>query len=338
MTCGPLEPVWCTGGVSYFVVRGDCKVYRCLYNPEVLGDLASFDRLDAKRMKCLHKESHVGLGHTCHPSGDLMFATWWDRSGARHVAPWAAKKWVEGASPEEAERRSAFFVCLPVDSKCNFRCRYCCNFYHELTDGTVVGRPRDHWSDAPIDAWDGLLRFVEGLDYARCGFLGGEPTLYSHLPELAARLVERGVEVEICSNMSSTKTVSKICDECQSRRKKDGLLSFSASLHPSSPGFSWRVFLESVSTAVASGARVRATMVSWPEQMRLYHHCKARLEKTAGVSLWLKPLGGYESSPEERAFVEAAGPSSTPEALEKLGWIPFADGRLGDVGEGRESL
>lgn len=329
--------VFCTAGVSYFVVRGDGKVYRCLYNPRLVGTLEGFDRLSYPEMRCSHKLSHTRLDDTCHPSGDLMFATWWEDGPAKriHRAPWSGKKWREGSVPEEAERKSAVFVCLPVDSKCNFRCPYCCNYYSELSDGTVVGRPKDHWSDLPLSAWDGLLSFVEGLSYAHVGFLGGEPTLYAHLAGLSSELVSRGVEVGVCSNMSLPKTVREVASRC--RRSGSSLLSFSASLHPSSPGFRWKTFLESVEAALEHGARVRATMVGWPEQMRLYSHCAARLEKV-GVSLWLKPIGGYDLSEADLAFVRSKGPQSTPEALDAIDWVAWSEQSGERVGEGRSLL
>lgn len=82
------KPVICTGGRSYFVIRGDGRMYRCLYNPQVVGRIQDEElpQLSGEAMVCKWKNTHDRLVDSCHPSGDLMFATFWE-DGQRCEAP-----------------------------------------------------------------------------------------------------------------------------------------------------------------------------------------------------------------------------------------------------------
>jgi MoaA/NifB/PqqE/SkfB family radical SAM enzyme len=319
------KPVTCTAGRSYFVIRGDGKIYRCLYNPKVVGDMSlpELVQLSGGAMVCDWKNSHDKLVDSCHPSGDLMFATFWE-GGVKNEAPWPF--WSEPEDPAKAVADKAYFQVLPVMSRCNHACPYCCNFYFEADDGTIVGRPKDHDKDLALGTW---TRFLETcarkLEFAHFGFLGGEPMLYSHIVPLVAEIVnERGWEVGICSNMSLTRKFREIAETIHPGKRH--LVKFSASLHPSeSRAFRWEVYWESVKLLKDAGFEVRATMVSWPEQTYLFEELSEKLA-SIGVHLRLKGCGGYEIPAIDWAYIgQHGGTSETPDYLKEIGW--FAKGK-----------
>jgi MoaA/NifB/PqqE/SkfB family radical SAM enzyme len=322
------RPVLCTGGRSYWVIRGDGKMYRCLYNPVVVGTIFDEDlrQLGGKEMTCLWKNAHDSLTDSCHPSGDLMFATYWDLEGGRATrrqAPWSGSKWQEPDDPRVAEPCSdkAFFQVLPVNSRCNLACPYCCNFYYEDEDGKVVGRPRDHAEDLPMAAWTTFLeRAARKLRFAHFGFLGGEPTMYSHMAELTATICnDRGWEVGICSNMMKTSVFEDIVSRLRPEARP--LFRASASLHPFSRNFRWENYWESVRLLRDAGIVVRATMVSWPEQIHLYDDYSAQLAEL-GVHLHLKGIGGYDLPKEDWDYIGSkGGTAETPDYLKRIGWF-----------------
>lgn len=320
------KPVICTGGRSYYVIRGDGSLYRCLYNPQVIGNIKDQDlpQLSNQGLACKWKNTHDMLVDSCHPSGDLMFATFWDDK-QRCEAPWP--HWHEPKTPDEDKiiKDKAYFQVLPVNSRCNHACQYCCNFYFETEDGKVIGRPKDHSTDLPLEVWEHFLRnCAKKLEFAHFGFLGGEPMLYRHIPELVAMIVNQyGWEVGICSNMSLTSRFNKIAELVDPNRRH--LVRFSASLHPSeNRGFKWENYWASVRSMRAAGFDVRATMVSWPEQTYLYDELRERLAKI-DVDLHLKGIGGYgdDKIPSiDWDYIKANdGAMETPDYLKKIGWF-----------------
>jgi FkbM family methyltransferase len=320
------KPVVCTGGRTYYVIRGDGSLYRCLYNPQVVGNIQDKElpQLSGKGLACSWKNNHDMLVDSCHPSGDLMFASFWE-DGQRCEAPWP--HWHEPKTPEEDKivKDKAYFQVLPVNSRCNHACQYCCNFYFETDDGKVIGRPKDHDTDLPLEAWEDFLdNCAKKLEFAHFGFLGGEPMLYRHMPELVALIVNKhGWEVGICSNMSLTRKFKQIAELVDPNRRH--LVRFSASLHPSeNRGFKWDNYWASVRSMRASGFDVRATMVSWPEQTYLYDELRERLA-TIDVDLHLKGIGGYgeDKIPGiDWNYIKANdGALETPDYLSKIGWF-----------------
>lgn len=309
-------PVQCTAGRSYFVIRGDGTIYRCLYNPQALGSITQPRPpvLPGALLTCQHKNAHGSLDDRCHPSGDLMFCTWWE-NGVMHEAPWPP--WNEGKQPEESVGDRAYFVCLPVNSRCNLACSFCCNFYMETPDGKVIGRPKDHAKDLPLETWSGFVaRCASVFKWCHFAFLGGEPTLYHALPELAAKIVAAGWEVGICSNMMATPVFARIIDLCPD----PSLLSFTASCHPSATGFDWDRYIQSVAICASAGCKVRATLVSWPEHTYAYEWIRDRLA-SIGVPIWLKAIGGYDIGPDWPYVKRMGGTMQTYEYLRQIGWI-----------------
>ena len=322
------EPVICTGGRSYWVIRGDGKMYRCLYNPQVVGTIfdEELKQLEVKDMVCRWKNTHDMLVDSCHPSGDLMFATYWDCTDGkttRQQAPWSGSKWQEPDDPRKDPpcKDQAFFQVLPVNSKCNFACAYCCNFYYEDENGKIVGRPKDHTKDLPMDVWKTFLaRAAKKLKFAHFGFLGGEPTMYSHMAELTKWICnEHDWEVGICSNMSRTEVFADITSGLREDRKHR--FRVSASLHPFSKNFKWERYWESIKILRDAGIMVRATMVSWPEQIHLFDEFQPQLA-SLGVHLHLKGIGGYDLPQKDWEYISSKGGTvETPEYLKKIGWF-----------------
>lgn len=320
------KPVICTGGRSYYVIRSDGKLYRCLYNPQVVGHMGDDElpQLLGEAMTCKWKNTHDRLVDSCHPSGDLMFVTFWEED-QRCEAPWP--HWSEPQSPncEEIKKDAAYFQVLPVNSRCNHACPYCCNFYFETDDGQLIGRPKDHDKDLPLDVWEKFLKNCsKKLDFAHFGFLGGEPMLYRHMPQLVAMIVnEYHWEVGICSNMSLTAKFKEIANLVDPNWRH--LVRFSASLHPSeNRGFKWDNYWASVRAMRVAGFDVRATMVSWPEQTYLYEELREQLN-TIDVDLHLKGIGGYGDDKvpgiDWDYIKKHDGTLETPDYLKKIGWF-----------------
>ena len=314
-------PVICTAGRSYYVIRGDGKIYRCLYNPQVLGNIqdATLPQLDGGGLVCHHKNNHSKLDDSCHPSGDLMFATFWENQ-IKNEAPWPW--WHEDNDPRKAKSDAAYFIVLPVMSKCNLACPYCCNFYFEEEDGTTVGRPKDHDKDMPLEAFVNFANAAsKKLKWAHFGFLGGEPTLYKPLPELVDHLVNvLNWEVGICSNMMITNCFRKIAESVKGTGREH-LVKISASLHPSSPRFDWSKYLSSCIACKEAGLDVRGTLVSWSEQTYMFEHYRDELAKY-GVTLTLKGCGGYDHKADQNYVAAHGGHRQTYEVLQEIDWIP----------------
>lgn len=315
-----MSTVVCTAGRSYYVVRGDGRIYRCMFNPQVIGHINDRHVPQLADGKCAWKESHTGLDATCHPSGDLMFCTWWEADGTRHEAPgcW----WSEAQEPTKAKGDAAYLMFMPVNSRCNLACAYCCNFYFECEDGTVIGRPRDHRSNIPLHELQAFAdRCAQRFGWMHWAMLGGEPTLYPWLPELTADILRRGWEVGICSNMQLTKVFERVV-----RLMPGGShtrLKVSASLHPAARGFNWQHYLSSVAVCRSAQIEVRASLVSWPEQTYAYDRY-ADILQTLGVRLWLKGCGGYDTQPDHPFVRSRGGFRETFDELRSLGWMPEA--------------
>jgi FkbM family methyltransferase len=281
-------------------------------------------QLLGEAMTCKWKNTHDRLVDSCHPSGDLMFVTFWEED-QRCEAPWP--HWSEPQSPncEEIKKDAAYFQVLPVNSRCNHACPYCCNFYFETDDGQLIGRPKDHDKDLPLDVWEKFLKNCsKKLDFAHFGFLGGEPMLYRHMPQLVAMIVnEYHWEVGICSNMSLTAKFKEIANLVDPNWRH--LVRFSASLHPSeNRGFKWDNYWASVRAMRVAGFDVRATMVSWPEQTYLYEELREQLN-TIDVDLHLKGIGGYGDDKvpgiDWDYIKKHDGTLETPDYLKKIGWF-----------------
>lgn len=313
-------PVVCTAGRSYHIIRGDGRIYRCMYCPTVLGSIhdASLPQLEASRLICTWKNNHARLDDTCHPSGDLMFASWWEND-RMHEAPWPW--WDEAKDPRRTRDDATYLMIFPVNSKCNLACPFCCNYYTELEDGRTTGRPPDHTRDLPLSDWMGFAdRMSAKITWAHWAFLGGEPTLYHELAPLVRHLVcARGWEVGICSNMMRTQVFCDIVAALGDGHQHQ--LQITASLHPSSPRFSWHNYLSSVALLRSAGYLVRATLVAWPEQTYMYDVYQERLA-AIGVPLRLKACGGYKTGADGAYIAQRGGYRETFDELREIGWLP----------------
>lgn len=83
------------------------------------------------------------------------------------------------------------FVWLEITGKCQLRCEHCyADSGPHGTDGAMT--PND---------WAGVIDQAAGLGTEMVQFIGGEPTLYRALPDLIATALDRGVQVEVYTNL-----------------------------------------------------------------------------------------------------------------------------------------
>ncbi|WP_326644563.1 radical SAM protein [Nonomuraea fuscirosea] len=85
----------------------------------------------------------------------------------------------------------ATFMWLEVTGRCQLECRHC---YADSgpagTDGSMSYRD-----------WISVLDQAAALGVSMVQMIGGEPTLYAGLPGLVTRALDRGMEVEVYSNL-----------------------------------------------------------------------------------------------------------------------------------------
>ncbi|MCX5381366.1 radical SAM protein [Streptomyces sp. NBC_00091] len=87
------------------------------------------------------------------------------------------------------------FAWLEVTGRCNERCTHC------YADS---GPERGHGTMTVAD-WVRVIDEFAAMGGADVQYIGGEPTLYPHLPELIAHAAGRGLGIEIFSNMTHIK-------------------------------------------------------------------------------------------------------------------------------------
>jgi len=102
---------------------------------------------------------------------------------------------------------------------CNFRCKFC--------------MAEDMIRDSPRPSWEGLMLDLDRLKnegHVNIDIAGGEPTLYTRLPDLIGEIIKRDMNPMICTNGSMLCETSKV--EPYARHHPLGIeLSFH-SLHP----------------------------------------------------------------------------------------------------------
>lgn len=91
----------------------------------------------------------------------------------------------------EATVNSLSFAWLEITGRCQLQCDHC---YAESgphgTDGVMA------WED-----WLSVIDQVAGLGARMVQFIGGEPTLHRRLPGLVGHALDRGLQVEVFSNL-----------------------------------------------------------------------------------------------------------------------------------------
>jgi MoaA/NifB/PqqE/SkfB family radical SAM enzyme len=82
---------------------------------------------------------------------------------------------------------------------CNFRCKFC--------------MAEDFIRDSPRPDWDALMADLDRLKkegYVNVDIAGGEPTLYTRLPDLVAEIIRRDMNPMICTNGSMLVTDTQV--------------------------------------------------------------------------------------------------------------------------------
>ncbi|MGW2364989.1 radical SAM protein [Streptomyces sp. NPDC001667] len=91
-----------------------------------------------------------------------------------------------------AAKKPLGFAWLEVTGFCNLTCDHCyADSSPQGTHGTMT-----------VQDWTGVVDQLAGMGTRNVQFIGGEPTLYPHLPELITYTHRAGLEIEIFSNMT----------------------------------------------------------------------------------------------------------------------------------------
>lgn len=83
------------------------------------------------------------------------------------------------------------FVWLEITGRCQLQCAHC---YAE-------SGPRGTDGAMSMEDWSGVIDQAAGLGTKMVQFIGGEPTLHRGLPDLVGHALDRGLHVEVFSNL-----------------------------------------------------------------------------------------------------------------------------------------
>ncbi len=103
------------------------------------------------------------------------------------------------ASVDKLHFRKQKTFLLHIYPGCNFRCKFC--------------MAEDFIRDSPRPSWDGLIHDLDRLNsegYINIDIAGGEPTLYTRLPDLVGEIKDRGMNAMICTNGSMLRDAVKV--------------------------------------------------------------------------------------------------------------------------------
>lgn len=299
----------CSAGCSYAVLHADGNITRCFTDCATIA--TPNELLTGKKQ--LSKPLLCKLSQCCDPSGDQLFASIWDIDGLQEAS---CTSWKESEDPTHAVQ-DRFYTVVFVTDKCNFSCYYCCNFYPKTPD-----EPRPSKIELDWNTWCDYLEFLKRFKTVQLNINGGEPLTWRKLPEALEMIYgDPRIELGLNSNLSLLGAVEKLPASPEYHKWR-----VSATIHPSTKGFSLKRFMDSAICLKEKGWWVRAVVLTVPEHLEWWDE-NAEIVRNAGIDLWFKAVGGY---PQESSFWAEVNRRNdnfwkTADYLLSIGWIRKED-------------
>jgi MoaA/NifB/PqqE/SkfB family radical SAM enzyme len=277
------DGIFCTAGVSHFVIAPNGFVYRCMTdltaNWKPLFNIRDGWKGETHLYRCPHK--------LCQIACDVSWASKWTFDGDNH----AIEKISQKALPpdfhnyptlETLSEMPPHIIWMPT-MMCNYSCHYC---------GCGKGKKQIHETlpmsnpELTIEDWVmGWYMLLESVDYAVVEITGGEPLLSkATIPVL--EMITKKYYVTITSNISrNIMELTRSNISLPSKRKRDGLKNvtaglgmLAASLHPTAAQFNWERYKGAILLLKRNGIEVQTNFVGHPIQLYLAEDYKSWCE------------------------------------------------------------
>ncbi|KUJ00625.1 hypothetical protein [Vibrio sp. MEBiC08052] len=288
----------CTAGSSYIHIYPNGDIFRCMkdYNTRKdpitnINKIIVGDELFKKPLPCSHR--------ICDVYCDADWSTKWLLEDEQVITKVPANEWdgVTSKHPWSEQEISSYtppkylsIVWTPA-LQCNYTCEYCgCAAGHKkIATAFPSAEPK-----APEEQWMEVFKILkERYPWGYLQTNGGEPLLSpSTIPVL--KLMSDQWAINLVTN-GSIKITELVRQKMPAYNEKDDFgLSVTLSLHPSSRGFNWDLFLGKALMLKNEGYLRCINYVGWPEQLYLFSHYK-KIFKEYDIDVFLQPWMGEDN-------------------------------------------
>lgn len=305
------EPILCTAGSNYFVVKRTGEIHKCFHDMQPIGDMLQYPF-------CLSKiATPCRVGYICDASSDQMFTKQWNipenTNNKQYDKNPVCTNWKESNNPNNIKLNYNYIIIYPTEG-CNFTCPYCCNYYPAKEDDPRPHFPGERSTEDWFKFFDLLKKHCNNI---QMNFNGGEPLLRKDISELINKTMENNFYCSMVTNFSVPNRLDKILNIDHKNYQN---FSFSVTLHPVNKKYNFDNALKYIKLFKEKGYKIRVSILGWKDNIKHYEEYKS-IFKELNIPFWLKWCGGYKYDKEFIDYLHKEGATrTTAEYLHLLKW------------------